>query len=41
LSRLWAGVHFAASIPAGQNLCRPIGDLAYEFVQRHIAGTAR
>jgi hypothetical protein len=39
LSRLWAGVHFPASIPAGQNLCRPVGDLAYEFVQRHIAGT--
>lgn len=41
VSRQWAGVHFAASITAGQSLCRPVGDLAFEFVQRHIAGTAR
>ena len=38
ISRLWGGVHFRASIPAGRDLCRPIGDLAYEFVQDHIAG---
>lgn len=39
-SRLWGGVHFQASITAAQALCRPIGDLVYEFVQDHIAGTA-
>jgi hypothetical protein len=39
-SRLWGGVHFAAAITAGQDLCRPIGDLEYEFLADHIAGTA-
>jgi len=38
ISRLWGGVHFRASIPAGRDLCRPIGDLGYEFVQDHIDG---
>ena len=40
LSRFWGGVHFLASIPAGRNIGTPIGDLAYQFVQAHIAGTA-
>ena len=39
-SRLWGGVHFQASIDAAQELCRPIGDLAFEFIQAHIDGTA-
>lgn len=39
-SRVWSGVHFPASVPAGQNIGRPIGDLAYDFVQAHINGTA-
>ena len=39
-SRFWAGVHFLASLPAGQAIGTPIGDLAYEFVAAHIAGTA-
>ena len=39
LSRVWGGVHFRASLSAGQGIGRPIGDLAYEFVQAHIAGT--
>jgi hypothetical protein len=39
LSRLWSGVHFYPSIPAGADIGRQIGDLAYEFVQRHLAGT--
>jgi hypothetical protein len=38
LSRLWGGVHFMAAITAGHDLCHPIGDLAYEFVQAHIDG---
>ena len=40
LSRLWGGVHFSASLTAGAQLGRPIGDLAYEFVKKHIDGTA-
>jgi hypothetical protein len=40
LSRLWSGVHFMPAITAGHNLCQPVGDLAYEFVQQHIDGTA-
>jgi hypothetical protein len=39
-SRFWAGVHFLASLPAGQAIGTPIGDLAYEFVAAHIAGIA-
>jgi hypothetical protein len=41
LSRLWGGVHFRASLSAGQGIGRVIGDLAYEFVQDHIEGKAR
>ncbi|MDI1447994.1 vanadium-dependent haloperoxidase [Polyangium sp. 6x1] len=39
MSRNWGGVHFLASISSGRDLCSPIGDLAYEFVKAHIAGT--
>jgi hypothetical protein len=37
-SRLWGGVHFSASIPAGMEIGHRIADLAYEFVQRHLEG---
>jgi hypothetical protein len=37
-SRLWGGVHFSASIPAGMEIGHEIGDRAYEFVQRHLEG---
>lgn len=37
-SRLWAGVHFPASIPAGADLGHQIADIALEFVQDHLAG---
>ena len=38
LSRVWGGVHFTASLAAGQQLGRPIGDLAFAFVDRHLRG---
>ena len=38
MSRLWGGVHFLSAITAGHNLCRPIGDLAFDFVMKHIEG---
>src|SRR5262249_10101002 len=38
LSRLWAGVHFRASIENAVYYAPRIGTLAYEFVQRHIKG---
>jgi hypothetical protein len=41
LSRLWGGVHFLSAIAAGHDLGKQIGNLAYDFVQGHIAGTAR
>ena len=41
MSRFWGGVHFRASLSAGQQVCRPIGDTTYEFVKAHIDGTAR
>ena len=40
LSRLWGGVHFRASLPAGRDIGRQIGDLAYQFVQDHLLGSA-
>jgi hypothetical protein len=41
LSRFWGGVHFLSAISAGHDLCRPIGDLAYEFVKMHIDGKSQ
>jgi hypothetical protein len=41
LSRFWGGVHFRASLTAGQQLGHPIGDLAFTFVDRHIRGDVR
>jgi hypothetical protein len=38
---LWGGVHFSSALSAGLQLCKPIGDLTFEFVDRHIRGTAR
>lgn len=38
LSRFWAGVHFLSSIEVAEDLGRPIGDLAYEFMMAHIEG---
>jgi hypothetical protein len=40
-SRVWGGVHFQPAIVASQRMCRPIGDLAFEFVDRHIRGSVR
>lgn len=40
MTRFWAGVHFKASIPAGQKIGREVGALAYEFLIDHIEGTA-
>ncbi|MBE0658962.1 MAG: vanadium-dependent haloperoxidase [Bryobacteraceae bacterium] len=40
MSRLWGGVHFRDAIEAGTPLGREIGNLAYEFLKRHIDGNA-
>lgn len=40
-SRVWGGVHFPDAVTAAQNMCGPIGDIAYEFVQAHVAGAVR
>jgi len=37
-SRVIGGVHFVAATEAAQRMCRPIGDLAFEFVDRHVKG---
>ncbi len=39
-SRLWSGVHFPASIPAGQSIGRTMARRAYDFIMSHINGTA-
>ena len=41
MSRFWGGVHFLASLDAGEQVCRPIGDTAYEFLRQHIDGHVR
>jgi len=38
ISRLWGGVHFYPSIPAGMDLGHEIADVAFDFVQRHLDG---
>ncbi len=38
ISRLWGGVHFRAAIKEGQPLGHAIGELAYQFLKRHIEG---
>lgn len=40
-SRVWAGVHFRSAVEEGLELCRPIGDAAFELADRHIRGVAR
>lgn len=40
LSRLLGGVHFRSAIDAGRDLGRRVGDRAYEFLKKHIDGTA-
>ncbi len=38
-SRFWSGVHFPASIPAGQAIGRAIARRAYDFFLNHVNGT--
>lgn len=40
ISRLWAGVHFFDSIPAGQDIGDPIGAEAFDWLRSYIDGTA-
>ena len=40
MSRLWAGVHFFDSIPAGQAIGDPIAAEAYEWLRAYIEGSA-
>lgn len=37
-SRLWSGVHFPASIPAGQEMGREIGRTAHRFLMKKLKG---
>lgn len=37
-SRLWAGVHFAPSIKAGEDLCRGIGASSHDFAEKLAVG---
>lgn len=39
ISRLWAGVHFYDSIPAGQSIGGAIGADAYTWLKAHVDGT--
>lgn len=37
-SRLWSGVHFPASIPAGQDIGHKVAKQAYKFLSKKISG---
>lgn len=37
-SRVLGGVHFRAAVDEGADLCRPIGDRAFEFLDRKVRG---
>ena len=39
-SRVWAGVHFHAAVEASADLCGGFGDLAYEYFQTLLDGSA-
>lgn len=41
ISRLWGGVHFYASIPAGQDIGHEVADIAYQYFESLVDGTAR
>jgi hypothetical protein len=41
VSRVWGGVHFKAAVEASQQLCRPMGDRAFEFLSRHVDGSVQ
>ncbi|WP_199826248.1 DUF6851 domain-containing protein [Streptomyces sp. SBT349] len=41
VSRTWGGVHFMSAVEASWDLGPRIGQVAYEFVWRHITGRAR
>ena len=38
MARVWGGTHFVSAIEASKELCRPMGDMGYEFVKNHIDG---
>jgi hypothetical protein len=37
-SRVWGGVHFQSAVDAAKPMCTRIGERAFHFVSRHIAG---
>ena len=39
-SRVWAGVHFPAAVEASNGLCQVFGEMAYDYLNELIAGTA-
>jgi hypothetical protein len=40
-SRIWGGVHFSKTVERSVEFGTQFGDLAYEFVQRHVRGRVR
>ena len=39
-SRVWAGVHFQSAVDESRKLCNVFGDMAYDYLQELILGTA-
>ncbi|MFN7976612.1 MAG: vanadium-dependent haloperoxidase [Vicinamibacterales bacterium] len=37
-ARVLGGVHFRAAVEEGANLCRPVGDTAFEFLDKRVRG---
>ncbi len=40
MSRVWGGVHFVDAVTASEEMCAPIGGMAYDFLMEHVSGTA-
>lgn len=39
-SRIWAGVHFPAAVEESKKVCHTFGDMANDYMERLISGTA-
>jgi hypothetical protein len=41
LSRVYSGVHFMSAVIEAEKLCKPVGDIAYDFVQTLVNGDGK
>jgi len=39
ISRIWGGIHYAAAVPAGEDICTGLGELGFEYVTKMKNGS--